>query len=141
MVEMGAVKSAAQQRTETAPGASEASRRVRFATLAALLACCAVAVALHAVGIGWGLPFLYHPDEPTNFSIAQRMLKQLDPNAHFFHYPSLFFYGCASVEAGYFAVCRVFSLLHSLRDLPNLDAPIMGGGFTALPSAFLAARR
>jgi Dolichyl-phosphate-mannose-protein mannosyltransferase len=140
MVEMGAVKSAAQQRTETAPGASEASRRVRFATLAALLACCAAAVALHAVGIGWGLPFLYHPDEPTNFSVAQRMLKQLDPNPHFFHYPSLFFYGYASVEAGYFAVCRLFGVLHSLRDLPNLDTPIMGGGFTALPSAFLALR-
>ncbi|HEX2671477.1 MAG TPA: glycosyltransferase family 39 protein, partial [Polyangiaceae bacterium] len=53
---------------------------------------------------------------------------------------SLFLYFNAAVEGCYFAVCRVFGRLHELSDLPELDIPIMGIGWTSLPSAFLTLR-
>ena len=43
-------------------------------------------------GIGFGLPYLYHPDEPAYVSIALSILHTGDPNPHFFNYPSLFLY-------------------------------------------------
>ncbi len=68
------------------------------------------------------------------------MLKEHELNPHFFRYPSLFFYANALVQAVHYAGCRVLGILHSLSDLPDLDVPIDGSGFTSLPSAFVAAR-
>lgn len=107
---------------------------------AALLATCVLTIALRVVGLNWGLPFLYHPDESFNFTISQRMLKALDPNPHFFKYPSFFLYFNALIEAAYFAVCRAAGTLHTLKDLRELDVPVMGSGYSALPSAFLTVR-
>jgi hypothetical protein len=111
----------------------------RWAT-SGVVACCALALALRFTSLKWGLPFLYHPDEPTNFTVFQRMLKDHDPNPHFFDYPSLFFYANAIVQAGHYAVCRLLGTVSSLSALPDLDVITMGTGFTALPSAFLAGR-
>jgi 4-amino-4-deoxy-L-arabinose transferase-like glycosyltransferase len=105
-----------------------------------VLSCCAVALAFRIPSLSWGLPFLFHPDEPTNFSIVQRMLKQHDLNPHFFKYPSLFFYLNAIVQAAHYAVCRLLGVVHSLQDLPEVDVPIDGSGFTTLPSAFFVGR-
>ncbi len=88
----------------------------------------------------WGLPYLFHPDEPTNFNVVLRMLKQHDPNPHFFHYPSLFFYANALVQLAHYAVSRVAGGVHALSDLPNLDMPTGGGGLTLQPSTFVVAR-
>ncbi len=51
------------------------------------------------------LPYLHHPDEPTNLEVADAMVESGDPNPHFFNYPSLFFYLHAAV---------------------NLDGPLLG---------------
>lgn len=57
-----------------------------------------------AVGGFWmtslrqGLPYLHHPDEPTNLLVADRMVTEGDPNPQFFNYPSLFFYVHAAVH-------------------------------------------
>ncbi|HEY1535023.1 MAG TPA: glycosyltransferase family 39 protein, partial [Polyangiaceae bacterium] len=109
-------------------------------SIAGLLSSCSLTLAFRIPSLGWGLPFLFHPDEPTNFSVVQRMLKGHDLNPHFFKYPSLFFYANALVEAVHYGGCRVLGILHSLSDLPELDVPIDGSGFTSLPSAFVAAR-
>lgn len=109
-------------------------------SIAGVGACCALTLAFHIPSWRWGLPFLFHPDEPTNFSIVQRMLKQHELNPHFFKYPSLFFYANALVEALHYAGCRMLGVVHALSDLPDLDVPIDGSGFTSLPSAFVAAR-
>ncbi len=42
-------------------------------------------------GLNFGLPYLYHPDEPTYVSIAQNMFKAGDWNPRSFVFPSLFF--------------------------------------------------
>jgi hypothetical protein len=120
------------------PGADQTVKR-RW-SIAGVVTCCALALAFRIPCLRWGLPFLFHPDEPTNLSVVQRMLKQHDLNPHFFKYPSLFFYANAVVELLDYGVCRALGILHSLSDLPDVDVPIDGSGFTSLPSAFLAAR-
>jgi hypothetical protein len=112
----------------------------RHWSIAGVVVCCAVTIGLRIPSLGWGLPYLFHPDEPTNFSIVQRMLKQHALNPHFFKYPSLFFYLNAVVEVGHYWVCRALGIVHSVNDLPELDVPIDGSGFTTLPSAFVVAR-
>jgi hypothetical protein len=122
-----------------APAGPDQTGKRRW-SIAGVVACCVLTVSFRIPSLRWGLPFLFHPDEPTNFSIVQRMLKQHDPNPHFFRYPSLFFYVNALVELVNYGVCRVLGIVHSLSDLPELDVPIDGSGFTSLPSAFFAAR-
>ena len=51
------------------------------------------------------LPYINHPDEPTNLRVANHMVESGDPNPHFFNYPSLFFY------------------IHAAT---NLDGPLLG---------------
>ena len=63
------------------PELEQAPQRRRSS--AALIACGGMAAALRVPSLRWGLPYLFHPDEPTNFSIVQRMLKQHDLNPHF----------------------------------------------------------
>ena len=127
-----------------APAATDETADSRFGRrwvlLACVVGCCMLSLALHLVGIRWGLPFLYHADEPVNFSVLQHMLKHQDPNPHFFNYPSLFFYVGALFEAGYVGVCRALGTMHGFADLPELDVPIMGSGYTAMPAAFLTLR-
>src|SRR5882724_8075783 len=124
-----------------ADGPSEVRPSMKPAwSIAGLVTCCVLTLAFRIPSLRWGLPFLFHPDEPTNFSIVQRMLKQHDLNPHFFKYPSLFFYANALVELLNYGVCRALGVLHSLSDLPDVDVPIDGSGFTSLPSAFFAAR-
>ncbi|MGB3058399.1 MAG: hypothetical protein WBE17_01555, partial [Anaerolineae bacterium] len=50
----------------------------------ALAAILLIAVALRLWGINFGLPYLYHPDEPGYVAIAQNMVKTGDLNPHFF---------------------------------------------------------
>ena len=38
-----------------------------------------------------GLPYLDHPDEPTNYGVFHEMVHDRTLNPHFFNYPSLFF--------------------------------------------------
>ena len=51
-----------------------------------------IAGAVRIWGIDWGLPYVYHPDEPTNLTRVMVMLETGDPNPHWFHYGSLIFY-------------------------------------------------
>ena len=44
------------------------------------------------------------------------------------------------MEALHYAACRLLGIEHSLSDLPDLNVPIDGSGFTTLPSAFFVAR-
>ena len=58
----------------------------------ALLAIVALALAVRAWDLGAQLPAMYHPDEPTNLRLVERMVANGDLNPHFFNYPSLWFY-------------------------------------------------
>lgn len=60
----------------------------------------AVAVVLRLWAIGWGAPFLYHPDEHLILQPAINMVRERTANPHWFQYPSLLLYVEAAVVAG-----------------------------------------
>ncbi len=60
--------------------------------LALLLLITALAAALRLWRLDWALPFVPHPDEPAIMNVVLRMLRNSDPNPHFFYYPSLWIY-------------------------------------------------
>ena len=56
----------------------------------ALVGLIVLGAGLRVWGITFGLPYLYHPDEPLGVSVAINMVKTGDLNPHFFGYGSLF---------------------------------------------------
>ncbi len=60
--------------------------------LLALVFITGVAVALRVWKPNWALPFVPHPDEPAIMNVVLRMLRNNDPNPHFFFYPSVWIY-------------------------------------------------
>ncbi len=97
-------------------------------------------LALRLWGIGFGLPFMYHPDEGVPVSIALRFLRTGNLNPEFFHWPSLLFYLNAVVYLGYFVVGRWAGIFTSPADLPYPDVVIMAVGKTAMPEIFMLGR-
>ncbi len=80
-------------------------------------------------GIGWGGPFVYHPDERTEVGRAMRMVATGDLHPHFFLKPSLFLYLQAAV----------FSVVESVADRPVSEGMYSRGPASPdpPPSAFL----
>ncbi|HEX6289066.1 MAG TPA: glycosyltransferase family 39 protein [Herpetosiphonaceae bacterium] len=66
--------------------------RHQSAALVALGALTLIALALRLWKANWSLPFVPHPDEPAIMNVVLRMLRNGDPNPHFFYYPSLWIY-------------------------------------------------
>lgn len=60
--------------------------------LALLILITAIAAGLRLWRLDWALPFVPHPDEPAIMNVVLRMLRNSDPNPHFFYYPSLWIY-------------------------------------------------
>ncbi|HSE68039.1 MAG TPA: hypothetical protein VLB12_13715, partial [Gemmatimonadales bacterium] len=63
--------------------------RLELGLLAAILV---IALALRAWALDFGLPYLYHPDEPSKIEIAQNIVKTGDLNPHYFKKPTLLIY-------------------------------------------------
>jgi 4-amino-4-deoxy-L-arabinose transferase-like glycosyltransferase len=68
------------------------SQRHEWAALFGLAAITLVALGLRVWKANWSLPFVPHPDEPAIMNVVLRMLRNGDPNPHFFYYPSLWIY-------------------------------------------------
>lgn len=100
----------------------------------------ALALGIRAWGLEFGLPSLYHPDEPTHVVIAQNMLKTGDLNPHFFDYPSLFFYIHALAYIPYFLVGKVLGIFDTPLDIPYPVTHLLGVGSTTMPSTFMMGR-
>lgn len=64
-----------------------------------LLAVLVIGLIVRVVGIRFGLPLHLHPDEWSQVDVALAMLRQGDPNPHFFRYSSLFMYQLATVDS------------------------------------------
>ena len=77
------------------PGSSSAGRSERYFRLGLLLVL-ALGLALRAWSAAYGLPDLYHPDEPRIVERAVRF-HQGDLNPRFFNWPSLYMYVMAGV--------------------------------------------
>jgi hypothetical protein len=79
-------------RAEDRP-ASRAASMVggRYRTLLDLAIVAFAALALRLPAVGFGLPNMLHPDEPTNIAVGAQMAASGTWNPHFFSYPSLLF--------------------------------------------------
>ena len=82
--------------------------------------------------LGWGLPYVEHPDEPALVEVVVRMVRDGDLNPGSFLYPSLFFYLLAAVTRlhAWWGIDQ--GLYASLEDLP-LDTY----AFTTSPTLYL----
>ena len=85
--------------------------RRRWLPLAAI---CALAFALRAFGIAFGLPALYNPDETPILNRALALVQDLEPQN--FVYPSLYFYLLFAWEGAFFAAGRLLGVFESLGE-------------------------
>lgn len=101
------------------------SRRIdrdRIGALAVLLGVVILALALRLVGLGWGRPFVYHPDEWVVGNQAIDMVRTGSWIPRWFTYPS----GLIDVER------LIVALLHHAYPNLSLDTSTTGG-YAALP--------
>ena len=94
----------------------------RIGTLALLVAIVIVALALRFVGLGWGRPFVYHPDEWVVARPAIDMVRTGSWNPDLFLYPS----GLIYVER------FIVAVLHQIDPTVSL-ATATTGGYAGLP--------
>jgi 4-amino-4-deoxy-L-arabinose transferase-like glycosyltransferase len=99
-----------------------------------------LALSLRLWGINFGLPYLYHPDEPVFIQIAQRIFKTGDLNPHFFEYGSLFFYLHALAYVPYFLIGKLAGIFRVPNDIPELEMITMAVGRAPMPTAVLMER-
>jgi 4-amino-4-deoxy-L-arabinose transferase-like glycosyltransferase len=105
-----------------------------------LLGVTLLAISLRIWGIDFGLPYLYHPDEPVGVRIAQSMFKTRDLNPHFFDWPSLPFYINALAYIPYYLVGKLIGIFQSPADIPGPIMLAMGVGQTPMRTTFLLGR-
>ncbi|MBI3785689.1 MAG: glycosyltransferase family 39 protein [Deltaproteobacteria bacterium] len=74
----------------------------RFTAAIPLMVVLLLAVLLRFSAIGWGGPFVYHPDEHLIVHPALNIVRTRDLNPHWFQYPSLLIY----FEAALVTVCQ-----------------------------------
>jgi 4-amino-4-deoxy-L-arabinose transferase-like glycosyltransferase len=99
-----------------------------------------LAVSLRAWGIGFGLPHLYHPDEPRYVRIAQTMFTTGDLNPGFFNFPSLFLYINALAYPPYHFWGEITGRFAGPRQVAAPEMVAMAVGRTDQPAAILLGR-
>jgi 4-amino-4-deoxy-L-arabinose transferase-like glycosyltransferase len=77
------------------------------------------ALVLRLWALGWGLPYVEHPDEPAVLETAVRMVKEGEPNPGRFIYPSFYYYMLALVIRLHTVWGIAQGLYQSLADLPE----------------------
>jgi 4-amino-4-deoxy-L-arabinose transferase-like glycosyltransferase len=97
-------------------------------------------LSIRAWGIGYDLPYIYHPDEPYYIVIIQNIFKTGDLNPHFFNYPSLFFYINALAYIPYFLIGKFMGILHTPNDILPPITLIQGVTIAQLPTTVLLGR-
>ena len=100
----------------------------------------AVGLALRVWGTSYGLPYLYHPDEPLGAMVALIMLKTGDLNPHFFGYGSLFFYLNALAYIPFYLIGQALGLWSTPADITNLQSLALGVGMSAMPTQIILGR-
>ncbi len=90
--------------------------------------------------IDFGLPYLYHPDEPNKIAIAQNMFKTGDLNPHYFYKPTLFIYLNALAYIPYYSFGELLGVFNSPTDILPPVMLTMGVGLAPTPSAVLMGR-
>lgn len=99
-----------------------------------------VAAALRFYSIDFGLPQMYHPDEPTEILISQRMFKTGDLNPGYFNKPTLVMYLNAAAYVPYYEIGRLLGEFESVDDLTTPQMLGLGTGVTQTPGVVILAR-
>jgi 4-amino-4-deoxy-L-arabinose transferase-like glycosyltransferase len=110
---------------------------LQYLALAVILA---LAVWLRVTGIGFGLPYLYQPDEPNKVQAALNIVKTGDLNPHYFRKPTLLIYANALLYLPYIAWAKATGRIEGVHDI---SAPVrlnMGVGHAASPEIMVAGR-
>ena len=110
---------------------SNIAHRRHWLMLTAAIAFLAVAAVFRLAGIGWSLPYLYHPDEPGYITIVLKMLQTGDLNPHWFQFPSLFFYLSLIVLIPYYLLGVASGVFQSPANV--LGPHMVGLGVGSLP--------
>jgi hypothetical protein len=105
-----------------------------------LIAVVTLGLGLRLWGIGFGLPYMYHPDEGLPVSIALRFLRTADLNPNFYNWPSLLFYLDALVYLALFGVGKILGWFVTPADLPMPEVQAIAVGKVLLPAEFWLAR-
>jgi hypothetical protein len=87
--------------------------RSRLHSISVPAAICVLALALRMLGLAYGLPAVYNPDETPILNRALAFAKG-DPNPHNFVYPSLYFYVLFAWEGLFYVAGRAAGLFDSL---------------------------
>jgi 4-amino-4-deoxy-L-arabinose transferase-like glycosyltransferase len=88
----------------------------------------------------FGLPYLYHVDEPLGVDVGINMVRTGDLNPHSFGYGSLFFYLNALGYAIYYVLGFLQGAFQAPTDLPYLERPDFITGRAVLPAEMLVGR-
>lgn len=112
----------------------------KTALLQALAVILVLASVLRLWGIGYGLPQLYHPDEPNKIVMAQRMFKTGDLDPHYFKKPTLFIYLNAALYVPYHMAGRLLGVFTTPDDVPEPTVICAGVGYVSMPSMVLMGR-
>ena len=99
-----------------------------------------VALGFRLWGIGFGLPYLYHPDEAALISPAIHTVQTGDWSPHFFHYPSFFHHSLAFLYIAYFVLGVSAGTFTSVQDLSSPQMVALGTGQIDYPSEVLVGR-
>jgi 4-amino-4-deoxy-L-arabinose transferase-like glycosyltransferase len=116
------------------------SVRLTATTLLVLLGIILLALVLRIWAVDFGLPYLYHPDEPDKIVTALRMLKTGDLNPHYFKKPSLFLYLNTLAYVPYSMAVQQAGVIGARADIPEPTMLAMGVGIEPLPSVVLVSR-
>lgn len=99
-----------------------------------------LALLIRLVGLGWGLPNVYHPDEPTHVDIVLKILKTGDWNPHWFKYPSFRIYISVPVAIAYFLLGVSRGQFRSMQELQAAEMLTLGSGTTEIPGLYYGLR-
>jgi len=99
-----------------------------------------IAFLLRIIKINYGLPYIYHPDEPRYINIIQNIFKTGDLNPHFFNYPTLFFYLNAIAYTPYYIIGKAIGVFSSRLDILSPIILTMGTTKSPLPSSIILSR-
>jgi hypothetical protein len=101
-----------------------------------------LAAALRLWAIGWGLPYVDHPDEPAVAESAFGMLRNHDWNPRFFDYPSFYLYALRVVFEAHWRYGLAAGLYDGATHLPHFSRPYLhpSANYLATPGFFLWGR-
>ncbi|MBN1933813.1 MAG: glycosyltransferase family 39 protein [Anaerolineae bacterium] len=111
--------------------------RAQKALLAAILL---LALIVRLWGIDFGLPYVYHPDEPNYVRMVVTMIQSGDLNPHFFNFPSFLFYANALAYQPYYWIGKLVGAFESTEDITAPQMNAMASGITETPGTFIVGR-